>query len=312
LDHRQGLLGSAVVHMVLLTLLASGAVDPTPPATEDESSRDELRSSRVFLPPPEVLRQVAPVPVRPAPAAPATPRPTPPPSGRDRISVGPPSDVRTKGPLELRRDDDLTQAPRGTSSGGGRSGGEPAPTPPAPTGRTAAEERGSPDRAGAEGLTLPGLGGLLPPVDAGSRESSGNPGPRIAEALRDLDRDLEQGPLGIPGGTGRQMGPLFFDPLGADFTLWVQHFKDEVYRNWLIPQSVVLGVGGEVQYEFTVQRDGRMTDLTLLQTSGSPPLDRAARGALLGSRLLGLPADYGPDTVTMRVTFFYGRPPRGS
>jgi len=293
--------------MVLLTLLASGAVDPSSPVAEPEA-RPEVQTSKVFLPPPEVLRQVVPVPVKPQPAVPAPPRPMPTPAGKDRISVGPPSNVRAKGPLELRREDDLTKAPKGSANGGG----VPAPPTPAPEPREADGDGGARKRPGAEGLTLPSLGGVLPRGEGGRPGTTGPEHTSIAETLRQLDRDLEREPLGIAEGTGRQMGPLFFDPLGADFTLWINHFKDEVYRNWLIPQSVVLGVGGEVLYEFTVQRDGRMTDLNLLQTSGSPPLDRAARGALLGSRLLALPADYSPDSVTMRVTFFYGQPARGS
>jgi TonB family protein len=293
--------------MVLLTLLASGAVDPRPPEAETEE-RPDVQTSRVFLPPPAVLRQVVPVPVKPRSVVPATPRPKPTPQGKDRISVGPPSNVRAKGPLELRKEDDLTKAPKGSPNGGGA----PAPPAPTPEPRTAEGEGGSRERPGVEGLALPSLRGVLPPGEGGRTGSPGPERPTIAETLRQLDRDLERDPLGIAEGTGRQMGPLFFDPLGADFTLWINHFKNEVYRNWLIPQSVVLGVGGEVHYEFTVQRDGRMTDLNLLQTSGSPPLDRAARGALLGSRLLPLPGDYRPDSVTMRVTFFYGQPPRGS
>jgi TonB family protein len=293
--------------MVLLTLLASGAVDPRAPEDEPEA-RPQVQTPRVFLPPPAVLRQVVPVPVKPPRAVPAKPGPTPPPRGKDRISVGPPSDVRSKGPLELRRDDDLTKAPKGSP----RGGGAPAPPTPSPEPRRADGEGASRERLGAKGLDLPRLGGVLPRGDDGRAGAPRPEGPTIAETLRHLDRDLEREPLGIAEGTGRQMGPLFFDPLGADFTLWINHFKNEVYRNWLIPQSVVLGVGGEVHYQFTVQRDGRMTDLNLLQTSGSPPLDRAARGALLGSRLLPLPADYSPDSVTMRVTFFYGQPTRGS
>ena len=107
------------------------------------------------------------------------------------------------------------------------------------------------------------------------------------------------------------MGPLFFDPQGADFTEWVQRFKNEVYRNWILPPSATLGViGGEVDFEFVVDRSGTMMDVRLLESSGTPSYDRAARNALLASLLLPLPADFAPRTVTMRVGFVYGiRPP---
>jgi TonB family protein len=102
------------------------------------------------------------------------------------------------------------------------------------------------------------------------------------------------------------MGPLFFDPEGADFTLWISHFKNEVYRNWIVPQSALLGFKGEVDLVFVVARDGTLADLELARSSGTAALDRSARNALQGSRLLPLPAEYGPNEITMRVRFIYG------
>jgi TonB family protein len=108
------------------------------------------------------------------------------------------------------------------------------------------------------------------------------------------------------------MGPLFFDPEGADFTLWINHFKNEVYRNWLVPEPALLGFRGHVDLEFAVERDGTLTNLKMLKPSGTPALDRAAQNALLGSRFLPLPADFAPPRVTMQVTFFYNEGPQGS
>jgi len=108
------------------------------------------------------------------------------------------------------------------------------------------------------------------------------------------------------------MGPLFFDPEGADFTVWVNHFKNEVYRNWIVPQPALLGFRGHVDLEFTVERDGRLTNLRMHKSSGTPALDRAAHNALLGSRLLPLPAEFRPQRVSMQVTFFYNEAPQGS
>jgi TonB family protein len=118
------------------------------------------------------------------------------------------------------------------------------------------------------------------------------------------------GGLGAVG--GRRIGPLFFDPEGADFTEWVNHFKNEVYRNWLPPQSVLLGFRGHVDIEFAVERDGRITGLSIVKSSGTPSLDRAAVNALLASRLMPLPADYAPARAPMQVSFFYNEEPQGS
>jgi TonB family protein len=108
------------------------------------------------------------------------------------------------------------------------------------------------------------------------------------------------------------MGPLFFDPAGADFTAWINHFKNEVYRNWIVPQSALMGAArGHVDFEFTVERDGTLAEVRLLKSSGNTALDRAAGNALIGSRFLALPADYRPSRLTIQVSFFYGAEPRG-
>jgi TonB family protein len=154
----------------------------------------------------------------------------------------------------------------------------------------------------------------MPRGEEGSRKGARERSPSIASAAREyVDRQLKDaGPSGIPTGTGRQMGPLFFDPEGADFTFWIQHFKNEVYRNWIVPQPAMMGFRGHVDIEFAVERDGSMTNLKLLKSAGQPALDRAAENALKGSRLLPLPSDFGPPRVTMQVTFYYNEGPSGS
>jgi TonB family protein len=83
----------------------------------------------------------------------------------------------------------------------------------------------------------------------------------------------------------------------------------EVYRNWIVPQAALLGYRGHVDFEFTVERNGSMSALRILMSSGRASFDKAARGALTASRFLSLPDDYGPPRVTMRVTFFYNERP---
>jgi TonB family protein len=165
---------------------------------------------------------------------------------------------------------------------------------------------------GASGLRLPP--GLGRPEPSGSGAPAGPPRPSsLADTLRHLDERLAQsGPRGVTTGTGQQMGPLFFDPEGADFTAWINHFKNEVYRNWIIPQTALLGLHGHVDLEFTVERDGRLTNLRILKSAGNASLDRAAENALLSSRLMPLPGDFAPPRVTMQVSFFYNEGPQGS
>ena len=131
-------------------------------------------------------------------------------------------------------------------------------------------------------------------------------------AVDDMTRRMTRSTrMGIPSGTGQNQAGLHFDPQGADFTVWINDFKNQVYRNWMIPQAAFLGYGGHVDFEFTLERDGSMSAMRMIKSSGTSSLDRAARNALTSSRFKPLPSDYRPARVTMQVTFHYG-PPRKS
>ncbi len=311
-DQRQGFLVSAVLHLALLMVLM--AHPPTPRRVEPLADVPLLeRKDVVFLPPPAVLRQLLPAPPRsvatPAPMPRALPTPPPPPAAKkDRISVGPPTDLRTKGPLILRREDDLTKVPKGQMV-------PPAGLPKPESGESAvARSSGATETPGHPGLRMPpGLSGTLRRGDEGSRRKPGSLEDSIASAVAGVTRRMERdAELGLPTGTGHNMGGLMFDPQGADFTVWVNRFKNEVYRNWIVPEAALFGYRGHVDFEFTVERDGTVSSLRMLKSSGTTSLDRAAQNALSSSRLLPLPEDYGPPRITMQVTFVYNEAPQGS
>lgn len=301
LDRRQGFLISATVHLIILTLLANApertAVQEVAPTPMQEPTPPPRR---VRLVPPRLAERL----LRPQPAPQPTPEPERPRPGRDRISVGPPSALRADR-LDLRRDQDLTNEPSGP--GGPAKAGPPSPPPQAAAARPAAPAQ----QPGSPGVFGPGLA-TAPRGDA--LPGAADPGERsIGRSLRDLDRRLGQMGSGVvEGGAGRQMGPLFFDPEGADFTGWINHFKNEVYRNWIVPEAARFGFrAGHVDFEFWVERDGRMTGLRMLKSSGTPALDRAAQNALTGSRLLPLPPDFGPPRTRMQVSFYYNEGSQG-
>jgi len=285
-------------------ILVSNPPDTRPRGPSPEETPPD-RIGTIFLPPAEVLRRLAPAPP-PAPAVRPTPPPVPP-KLRDRISIGPPVSARQKGPLLLRREDDLTKVPKGEP--------DAAPTPALAPATPRQAAGGSPERPGREGLRLPpGFGREPARGDEGSRGRPGPEGPSIAASLRNLDEKLRRDArLGLPTGTEQtHLAGLLFDPQGADFTSWINHFKNEVYRNWIIPTPALMGFRGHVDFEFTVERDGSLSSLRLLKPSGTPALDRAAQNALQGSRFLPLPSDFGPPRVTMQVGFYYNETPQGT
>jgi periplasmic protein TonB len=66
------------------------------------------------------------------------------------------------------------------------------------------------------------------------------------------------------------------------------------------------GARGTSLIRFTIQRDGRITDATIFQPSGTTTLDTAALRAVLATRSLPpLPEAFPNPTLTMRLSFIY-------
>jgi TonB family protein len=207
---------------------------------------------------------------------------TPPaPERKQRISVGAP-DPRRAEKLLLERDRDISRD---------------APAP-GPAGPPIASPSPVPEKREAA-VRAPGL---IAPSDDATK-------PSILSSLKGLERRLAAsgGADGLSTtATGKEVSALAFDPQGADFTQWVNHFKNQIYRNWIVPQSAFFGFGGgEVQIAFTVDRGGAVLGAEILRSCGTPALDRAARNAILSSLFLPLPSDYRPATLDLTLTFGY-------
>jgi protein TonB len=309
---------------MIVTALTNRSLPEGPRRPKPEAS-PSARPRLVFIPP-APLRPVPPPPAQPQPRPDVNrlqPVPTPPPQRADNL----------KGPLHLPRPEDSPSPPPttlatrqkdkisiGTATGTENvfvapKAGVPGPPkdgrPGAPNPAQAPEEQGNPEQSASTDVT----GARRQKANRGVGENPVAPEERsIAGSIRRLERRMvELAPSG-EGGAVRQMGPLLFDDEGADFTAWINHWRTEVYRNWIVPQAVLFGFrSGHVDFEFTVERDGTMSALRMLKTSGVPALDRAAENALRGSRMLALPGDYRPARVTMQVTFIYNeKPPQGS
>jgi TonB family protein len=283
-----------ILSMAILALLNLHRIKTAAPVRA--AARSTSPAQRVYLPSREVIRQLQ---QQAATARTATP---PPREGKDRISVGAP-DPRHARDLILRRDQDISSVAA-------------APGSPAAAHATAAPKAlASSDAGSPASLPLPAGRGDMAAGKPGAQRPVASPRPSILASLEGIEQRLQDGHGAeglMTGAVGQQMGALFFDPQGADFTAWINHFKNEVYRNWIVPQAVMLGYHGEVDIEFTVDRDGTMHDVRVLSSSGTAALDHAATNALLGSRLHPLPADYGPPAVTMRVAFHYNDGRRSS
>ena len=84
---------------------------------------------------------------------------------------------------------------------------------------------------------------------------------------------------------------------------YIKAMSAAIRRTWNQRQ----GVAGVSVVRFVIERDGRVTDVQLVQPSGIYALDRASQAALLNARMPGLPAEFTEPRLIVRLEFEYKR-----
>jgi TonB family protein len=325
LGRRQAVLFSLIAHLMIVSALSNrtrpDVIPPKPQASPTPPPRLVYfpPAARVQpAPPPTTLVARTPLDrLQPTPPAPSV-RPSPPAMRelylpRPEESVPPPPTTvptRMKDKISIGTATGTERqftAPREGTPGPPKEGRPGGPATPAPPEAAGTADQSSTDAA--QGVRRQKVDRRASDAPLASEERS------IAGSLRRLEtRRLGDLTPSGEGGAIRQMGPLLFDDQGADFTAWINHWRTEVYRNWIVPQAVLFGFrSGHVDFEFTVERDGTMSSVRMLKSSGVNALDRAAENALRGSRYLPLPGDFRPARLTIQVSFLYNEtPPQGS
>ncbi len=134
------------------------------------------------------------------------------------------------------------------------------------------------------------------------------PQPRSWAVPPDLSGKLE-----IPDREGGSVdtGGLSFDTQWYDWGPYAKAMLRKIRRNWHIPQIARLGVPGVAKIRFYIERDGTVSGLSILDESGKPPMDFAARDAIsLSSPFMPLPPDLaGVIREGVTITFFYNQKP---
>ena len=118
--------------------------------------------------------------------------------------------------------------------------------------------------------------------------------------------------FGEPGGErgNAEQGPISFETSWYDWGPYAQSMVSKIRVNWYanMPQLIRTGMQGVVTIRFTIQRDGRITHLEILDTSTVPPYDYAARKAIeLSSPLNPLPKDFPNAYERVTAMFFYNK-----
>jgi TonB family protein len=146
----------------------------------------------------------------------------------------------------------------------------------------------------------------IPPVPSRPRPPQGG---SLGDALRNLQKYVDQESFSNDKGQVQNLGPLQFDTKGVEFGPWIRRFIAQVRRNWFVPMAAMT-LRGHVVLTFYVHRNGALTDVQIIQPSPVESFNIAARNALLASNpTQPLPPEYPDDKVFFTVTFYYNETP---
>ena len=129
-------------------------------------------------------------------------------------------------------------------------------------------------------------------------------------------QNLDLSKLGGSGGEKgfAEQGPLSFESQWYDWGEYAAGMVAKIRLNWYenMPPLIRTGMKGVVTIRFTIQRDGRITDIETLNSSTVPPYDFAAKKAIeLSTPLNPLPKDFPEASERVTCMFFYNSEPPG-
>lgn len=136
-------------------------------------------------------------------------------------------------------------------------------------------------------------------------------GGSLGEALKNLQKYVQNESFDNQKGQMQEFGPLQFDTKGVEFGPWIRRFISQVRRNWFVPMAAQT-MRGRVVITFNVHRNGALTDVTVVRPSEIESFNQAAVNALRASNpTTPLPPEYPDDRAFFTVTFFYNENPPG-
>ena len=105
-------------------------------------------------------------------------------------------------------------------------------------------------------------------------------------------------------------GAVSFDTAGWDLGPYARQVQERVESNWRLPEAQsVLRQKGWVSIHFNVQKNGAITDLEVIRSSGIPSYDQSALNAMLSSNPLPpLPREVTLPKISGTFRFFFNMP----
>jgi TonB family protein len=154
-------------------------------------------------------------------------------------------------------------------------------------------------------LRLPENPAARPALKMGETAANG----KLGNALRNLQRYVQEQSFDNPQGSGDAQGLIQFDSKGVDFGPWLRRFVAQVKRNWFVPQAAMI-LKGHVVITFNIHRNGAITDIEVRKPSPIESFNYAAVNALQSSNpTQPLPAEYPSESAFFTVTFLYNEDP---
>ncbi len=101
-------------------------------------------------------------------------------------------------------------------------------------------------------------------------------------------------------------GGAYFNTHGYNLDPWVKAVLKKVKKNWIPPLAAKAGIKGVCAFYLVFHRDGSVSDLRMIKSSGIPSYDQSSFGALRFSiPFPEFPNYYPYDTIEARFVFYY-------
>lgn len=296
ISRREGVIFSIVGHSLILALLVFA---PTwalfQPSPEELQQQEEELAQQQQQERDRMMVFVQPRVDNPATQAPEMSEL----SDLDRRAQAPEVSPRPDNPLPFMRGN---SAERNEAAEAERARGPESPEPPQP-------EPPQPEATDARLLPPASEGIVMPREQRPPRPQAGG---QLGEALRNLQRYVQNETFDNPQGGQRDPGATIqFDTKGVEFGPWLRRFVSRVRRNWFIPLSAMT-MRGHVVLQFNIWKDGRITDISIVQPAALESFNNAAYNAIVSSSPVDpLPPEYPSEKAFFTVTFYYNERPPG-
>jgi protein TonB len=269
------LLISAVLHLLLFMFIK---IDE--PEKKEKPISVEIIEKEKETPPPPV-RQTPPEPV---------PRPQPVPESKPEKEV-----------IKVTPDDQQASAKSAEKQQTGvkdqqqKQSEKPGRERPAPAPKDQQTRRAEPDK-----LEKP----ELPKMDFPQRDSIQGLDREVIDRILNPTDVINRAAEGGGDKTGEDT--VSMQQVKTRYTSYFYKFRRQLYQTWAYPYSAAMrGEQGTVRIKFAIHKDGRITDVQVVKSSGYPDLDNEAVRALRNMGGVPLPDSYELNVLRVDGYFIY-------